>query len=189
MPTRLTVAGPRRPRERTSKDDCKGALLCGKTNTNARELWLAGVRTSIGVTGFEPAASCSRSKRSTKLSYTPDLATNYPCGADENTQRRKSAQGSACEGHVSVMRRSCASHAPVMRQSCASNATSLATAHGPDTASATGHQSSPLAANLLKSHPLAKGSEYRCCPHRSTGYRARIGQRLSPTPTAHAVPA
>ncbi len=25
----------------------------------------------VGVTGFEPATSCSRSKRSTKLSYTP----------------------------------------------------------------------------------------------------------------------
>ena len=30
-----------------------------------------GGRLSIGATGFEPAASCSRSKRSTKLSYAP----------------------------------------------------------------------------------------------------------------------
>ena len=29
------------------------------------------VPSKVGVTGFEPAASCSRSKRSTKLSYTP----------------------------------------------------------------------------------------------------------------------
>ena len=29
------------------------------------------VPTEVGVTGFEPAASCSRSKRSAKLSYTP----------------------------------------------------------------------------------------------------------------------
>jgi hypothetical protein len=28
---------------------------------------------SIGVTGFEPATSWSRTKRSTKLSYTPDI--------------------------------------------------------------------------------------------------------------------
>jgi hypothetical protein len=27
----------------------------------------------IGVTGFEPATSWSRTKRSTKLSYTPDI--------------------------------------------------------------------------------------------------------------------
>jgi len=48
-----------------------------------------------------------------------------------------------------------------MRRSCASHATSHATAHGPDTASATGHQSSPLAANPLKLLPLAKVSDYR----------------------------
>ena len=34
-------------------------------------LYPLSYRPNIGVTGFEPAASCSQSRRSTKLSYTP----------------------------------------------------------------------------------------------------------------------
>ena len=38
----------------------------------------------VGVTGFEPAASWSRTKRSTKLSHTP-IATSYNAAGNANT--------------------------------------------------------------------------------------------------------
>lgn len=39
------------------------------------EHWLPGLFDLVGVTGLEPMASWSRTKRSTKLSYTPKNAT------------------------------------------------------------------------------------------------------------------
>ena len=52
------------------ENEIRAALPVGETDP---DLWLC----SVGVAGFEPTTSSSRTKRATKLRYTPSLLTIY----------------------------------------------------------------------------------------------------------------
>src|SRR2546423_158 len=56
------------------------ALRSARGNAKVRS-FIEAVRRKIGVTGFEPATSWSQTRRSTKLSYTPDFAACLSCVA------------------------------------------------------------------------------------------------------------
>src|SRR5205823_11170301 len=51
----------------------KGVIIAGATNSGVYQ-------SAIGLAGFEPAASCTRGRRSTKLSHSPNYT---PCTQDQ----------------------------------------------------------------------------------------------------------
>ena len=87
VPNEVGVTGFETPATRESASWARGAQRRGPADaatgrgcvtpqtqrgtTRPPEWGVLTVPNEVGVTGFEPAASCSRSKRSTKLSYTP----------------------------------------------------------------------------------------------------------------------
>ena len=69
---------------------------------------------AIGVTGFEPAASCSQSRRSAKLSYTPwETSKRRNVGTSKRWNVKSHGRRSAVECHPSSLGRSAVSWAAV----------------------------------------------------------------------------
>ena len=80
----LRVAAPPRP---ACRQRAKPFPTPPPANANGLGCCRGRQAFEVGVTGFEPAASCSRSKRSTKLSYTP-LTHSRAAGREGYTKNR-----------------------------------------------------------------------------------------------------